>query len=254
MTGDVDLAVLGAFHSVNTGLLGGSDDGERIDLFNVLAVDRGVTAVRCIEHVVKAAHQCVVLCFHGMREDTEHFLIERVFFDSVVMVMSRLRAPADVKRTVDVLFAPVHDFAEFVPVFHLFKFHLFDGRTCNDHTVKFLIADFIKGFIEHQKMLGGGVFGLMRCRLQKRQLHLQRRVAEQTRKLCFCDNLGRHQVQKNNAKRTDILRHGALFGHDKDLFRGKCPYGRQFVWYFDRHGMSIPFCYGDWRDMRQLKR
>ena len=55
VSGDVDLAVLGTFHSVNTGFLGGGDDGQSVDLFNVLAVYRGVAAVRRVEDIIKAA-------------------------------------------------------------------------------------------------------------------------------------------------------------------------------------------------------
>ena len=36
--------------------------------------------------------------------------------------------------------------------------------------------------------------------------------------LGLCHDLGRHQVEDQDAQRADVLAHGALLMHDKDIF------------------------------------
>ena len=68
--------------------------------------------------------------------------------------------------------------------------------------------------------------GLVRRCLQEIQLDLQRCVSQETSKLRLSRDLGRHQIEKNNMKRTNILRHRAGIRHDKYVF----PRQRFYSW------------------------
>ena len=80
-----------------------------------------------------------------------------------------------------------------------------------------MIADLIKGFIKGKQMLRRDIFCHMGARVQKLQMHLQRRVAEQSGKLCLGFDLGRHQIEDQNLQRTNILCCGTVFRHNEDI-------------------------------------
>ena len=170
-----------------------------------------------------------------------------------MIVESGLRTPADVQGGINVGQRPLHDFAEFIPVVHLFKRHLFHRRAGDDQTVKPLAADFVKGFIEFEQVLAGGVFGNVTAHLQQFNIALDGRVAEQAQQLGFGLNLFRHQVEDGDVQRTNILAVSALLIHDKDVFFLKNSRGRQCGGYIDRHwdGSSLSgvvTCYLLWHN------
>lgn len=170
-----------------------------------------------------------------------------------MIVEGGLSTPADVQGGINVGQRPPHDFAELIPVVHLFKRHLFHRRAGDDQTVKPLGADLVKGFIEFEQVLAGGVFGNMAAHLQQFNVALDGRVAEQPQQLGFGFNLFRHQVEDGDVQRTNILAVSALLIHDKDVFFLKNSRGRQCGGYIDRHwdGSSLSgvvTCYLLWHN------
>ena len=68
----------------------------------------------------------------------EHLLLKRILLYAIVVVKSRLSAPADVEGGVNILSAPLKDLAKLLPVVNLFKLQFFDGRACYNQPVKLL--------------------------------------------------------------------------------------------------------------------
>ena len=89
--------------------------------------------------------------------------------------------------------------------------------------------------IKGSQMRRGDVFRHMGGGLQQLDFHLQGRVAENPQELCFRLNLGRHQIEQQNPKRTNVLSHGAPLGHDEDIFIFQYRLRRQLVRNLDRH-------------------
>ena len=54
-------------------------------------------------------------------------------------------------------FRPFHYLAEFLPIFYLLKFEVLNGRTRYYHSVEIAVLNIVKGFVECEQMLGGGV-------------------------------------------------------------------------------------------------
>jgi len=84
-------------------------------------------------------------------------------------------------------------------------------------------------------MLLRRMLGLMGGGLQKRQLHLQGRVAQKAGKLGLGDDLGGHQVEKQDLQRTDVLRDRAGLGHHKDVLFLQRAGGRKGIGNLDGH-------------------
>ena len=75
-------------------------------------------------------------------------------------------------------------------------------------------------------MFFAGVGGLMGAGLQQFQFYLQRSIPQQTGQLGFRINLGRHQVQNQNLKRSDVLGHGTGIRHNEYILCGQRFNGR----------------------------
>ena len=54
--------------------------------------------------------------------------------------------------------------------------------------------------------------------VHKVNIDLQRRIAQHPKQLGFGFDFGRHQIEDQNPKRSDILRDCARLGDDKDVF------------------------------------
>ena len=83
-------------------------------------------------------------------------------------------------------------------------------------------------------MILGCVFGMIGLCLDQVDFNLDRRIGQAAQNLRFCYNFERHQIEQRNPQRTDVLRGGAVLGHDKDVLalqHGTCG---QTVGYFDR--------------------
>ena len=72
-------------------------------------------------------------------------------------------------------------------------------------------------------------------------LHLQRRIAEEPQELGLGHILDRHEVQNEDAQRTDILTIRACRIHDEDVLPLEHVRRRQIVRYLNRHCFPFPF-------------
>ena len=57
--------------------------------------------------------------------------------------------------------APFHDLLQLFPIAYLFKGHIFNGCTGDDHAVKFSVLQFIKGLVKGQQVFLRGVLGFV---------------------------------------------------------------------------------------------
>ena len=176
MPGDKDLSAAVRRNGVNAGFLTFREYLELRAAAHIFLRDPGMAGMRDPKFIVKTAEQDRPLMHDLVAEDAEHFLIQQHFPYAVMMIQSRLRTPTDMQCAVDMGTAPIHDLAEFLPVFHLFELHLFDRRAGDDHPVVIFVFYFIKGLIETDHML---LSRMLRHPLDGQKLHidLQRRIA-----------------------------------------------------------------------------
>ena len=205
-------------NKVNARNIGIRQDLQVFNQSNVAAAVFRVPRMRNIKFIVKPAHKRMISVKASVREYAEKLFFQRIFRNPVVIIESCLRSPADVKRRVNIFFAPLKYFAELIPIINLFKFHMFNGCARYNESVIFFCADLVEGFIEFEHMLLGDVFGSVRFNLQKLNLNLKRRIAQKPEKLSFGFNLGGHQVKNKNIKRAYILRNSPFFGHNEYVF------------------------------------
>ena len=211
-------------------------------LADVVGADFGVARVRRTEQIIKAAHQRFVREQHVMLENTAHFVRKLILWDTVMVIKTGLRAPADMERGRNVRFRPLEDGAQLVPVFHVLKRHPLHRRAGNDHAVIRLAAHLIERLVEREHVLLGRVFRDVGFHHQQLQLHLNRRVAQQARQLRFGGDFGGHQVQQEDFQRANILRFRARIGHDEYVFAPQRAGGGQVVRNADWHDDVPRFC------------
>ena len=125
--------------------------------------------------------------------------------------------------------APLHDFAQFLPVVHVLKRHLLHRRTGDDHAVKFPVFQLLKALVKGQKMLLGHILGLVGRGMHQLQIYLKGSIAQKTAQLSLGDDLGGHQIQQNDLQGTDILGRSPAGFHDKYIFLGQRFRGRQVI-------------------------
>ena len=63
--------------------------------------------------------------------------------------------------------------------------------------------------------------------MQKFNIHLQRRVAEQPQELTFRFNFFRHQIQHQHSQRANVLMSRTVAVHDKNILLGQNVIRRQ---------------------------
>ena len=153
-----------------------------------------------------------------MLEDAEHLVRQVIFGNAVVVIQSRLSAPANIKRGLGVRLRPIHDLREFLPIIHFLERHLLHGRAGDDETVEFFVLDLIEGGVVIQQMFRVCVLGFVGGGVQECDLHLKRRVGKQPQDLRFGGDLGRHEVQDRNTQGADVLMQRTVFVHDEDIF------------------------------------
>ena len=203
------------------------------------AVQPGPAAVRGIEHLIKAAHQRVGRAGDAVLKHAEHLFVQMHLGDAKMVVQTRQRTPTKVNRRVDILLGVVHDPAKLVPIVHGLIVQILNGGAGDDHAVKALVPDLIKGLVKSLHVLGCGVGRTVGGSLQKGDLHLQRAVCQQAGQLGLCHDLGRHQVEDQDAQRADVLAHSALLMHDKDIFLLQLVIGGQVFRDDQRHGRRL---------------
>ena len=238
MSRDKNLFSLLGGNGVDARLLGGGEDFQILDLFDILAKYRRVAGLGHHEYIVEATEENGAFVIEGMGEDAEHLGGHEVFLNAVMVVKPCLRPPTDVKGTVDVGLAPLHDFAEFGPVIHFLEGDMFDGRARDDHAVEFLVFDLIEGLIEGEQVFFRDVFGLMGARMNELHFDLQGGIPEKSGKLRFRFDLFWHKIENEYTQRTDILRDGAGFRHDENILVFQRLNRRQIVGNLDRHNLS----------------
>lgn len=102
-------------------------------------------------------------------------------------------------------FRPLHNFAELLPVIHLFKRKVSTRRSSDNQAVVPVSPYLVKHLVKVQQMLGADVLGRVCGRLEQVDLHLQRRVTQQTQQLSLCGDFCGHNIQDQNPQRPDIL-------------------------------------------------
>ena len=81
-----------------------------------------------------------------------------------------------------------------------------------------LVLDIVERGVERFEVLFGNVLRFVADGLQQLHIDLQRRVGELSHDLRFGDDFCGHEVQKQQLQGTDVLMHGAVFGHYEDVF------------------------------------
>ena len=89
---------------------------------------------------------------------------------------------------------PLHDLAQLVPVVHVGEMKGLDRGARDDHAIEVLIADLVERAIKRVQMAFGHVLGAVACRVQQRDVDLQRSVRQLTHDLRFGCLFGGHQV------------------------------------------------------------
>ena len=87
-----------------------------------------------------------------------------------------------------------------------------------------------------------GVFRDVPTWCDELEFDLERSVAEYARQLCFCFDLRRHEIEKQNVQRADILGYRTRFCHDEDVLLRQRLRGGELVWYLDRHRGRFLVC------------
>ena len=203
-------------------------------LADVVGADFGVARVRRTEQIIKAAHQRFVREQHVMLENTAHFMRKLILWDTVMVIKTGLRAPADVQGGMNVRFRPFHDFNQLVPVLDLLERHQLDRCAGDDKTVVFLVANVVKGLVERQEVILRRVFGMIGLGLDEVDLDLNGRVGQTAQNLRLGHDLERHQIENGDAERTNALGRRAVFGHNEDVFALENRTRRQAVGNFYR--------------------
>ena len=108
-----------------------------------LGIDCRMPAVRNIEYIIKTAYERFLSFMYPVLKNTEHLLVKRLLIDTVMIIDPGLCTPADMQGRSNVILGPFHYLTEFIPVRHLFKFHLLDRSAGYDHSVIFALHHFI---------------------------------------------------------------------------------------------------------------
>ena len=162
-----------------------------------------------------------------LRENAEHLLRQVILGHIKMIIQPRKSRPADVQRGKDVGLCPLHDRADLLPVVHIFKCQMLYRSTCDNAAIVILILNFGKSPIKCGKMILRRVLADMTGYMQKFNIHLQRRVAEQPQELTFRFNFFRHQIQHQHSQRANVLMSRTVAVHDKNILLGQNVIRRQ---------------------------
>ena len=202
-------------------LLSVSGDREELQLrdgADVALIHLGVPGVGGLEYVVKAPEEGGAGLEDPVVKDAEELGGQGVLLYAVVIVEAGLGAPADVEGGVDMGFGPGHDLAELLPVVHLGKVQILHRGAGDNHAVEVLAPDLVKGGVEGLQMVLIRVLRLVAGGAQEFHLYLEGGVGELSQDLGLRDDFCGHQVENQYIQRADVLVHGPVFRHDKDVF------------------------------------
>lgn len=99
------------------------------------------------------------------------------------MEQTRLRAPADMQRGVNIGGGPIHDLHELVPIVDVREIELLDRGAGDDQPVEALVAHLVERAVERLEMLGRDVLGLV-ARVRSSSTSICRGVLESFRMIC----------------------------------------------------------------------
>ena len=99
-----DLTAVHCLYDVHTGFVRLRENGQTIIFADVGGTHLGVARVRCAEDIIEAAQQRLLRQQNMVLENTGHFLGQHVLQNTVVIIQTGLRTPADVQRGMNVRF------------------------------------------------------------------------------------------------------------------------------------------------------
>ena len=153
MTEDENLSVIGGLAHINTRLVRSGYNLQFRNGFDIFLVYGGVSGMWHIKLIVEPTEQHTVLIGQRMLVHTRQLLRQTVLLNSIMVVQAGLCPPADMEGAVNMALAPLHDFTQFIPVFHLFKLQQFHRCTGNDEAIVELVLNLIKGLVEGNHVL-----------------------------------------------------------------------------------------------------
>ena len=177
-----------------------------------------------------------------MPEYAKRLLVHAIAARLVEMVQCGLCAPADEHGVVHISAGPRHDLEHFLPVPHLFERDIGNGRAGDDEAVELALLHLFPGLVEAVEIFFRGVLGLVLGDAHETEIDLKRRGADQPCELGLGALLVRHQVEKAEFERTDILARGARGIHDIDALLFERLAGRQIIGNANGHGSLLIGC------------
>ena len=136
---------------------------------------------------------------------------------------------------------PLENLLHFIPVGDVLIVQQLNGSTGDDETVELAVTHLFPRLVEGEAMFSRCVLGAMTADAHERQLNLKRRGANEARHLDFRLDLVRHEVEKPDLERADILSDGRRFGHDPHALVNEGFKGGKRIGNLDRHvELSFP--------------
>src|ERR671919_715040 len=114
MARDEDMTSVLCAQDVKACLVRFSEDVQVADLLHVRAADLGVARVRGEEKVIESAQQAFGRGKDTVLIDAEHLVGEVILWDSIAVIESSLRSPANIKRGLNIRLCPIHDVGQFI--------------------------------------------------------------------------------------------------------------------------------------------
>ena len=104
--------------------------------------------MRAVKIIIETTDQRDLPVQKTMSVNAGKLCLSLMFLNSIMIIESRLHAPADMKRRGHMRLAPLHDLRQLVPVVDLLELHILHRRAGNNHTIKALAADLVKRHIK----------------------------------------------------------------------------------------------------------
>ena len=123
---------------------------------------------------------------------TEKLLGKLILLNTVMVIKARLCAPAYMQCRGNIALGPLHNATQLVPILDISKLKKLNGGTGNNKSVVFVLLNMVKRIVKRLHMACGCVFGYVACRMEERNLNLQRRITEKSEKLRLSNNFRRH--------------------------------------------------------------
>ena len=189
MTCDIELTTCSGHHDTHTTIWRLCNQGQILICQDILTMDLRMTAMRHHKHIIETTEDRQSFLQRILREDAEHLLLQRIFGNTIMIIQACLSRPADIKRTGDMGTGPIEDIGNLIPVVHLFKIKRLYRCTCDDHTIKLLIAHRFEVAVEHHHVFDRRILGGMTTQFHETDLQLQGGVRKETDQVRLSCNL-----------------------------------------------------------------